>query len=174
MPEKTLLFVKGDITEFEADIIVNAANSGLAGGGVDGAIHRAAGPAVMRELDQIRAKIGRCLPGGAVVTGAGNLRARHIIHAVGPIYNGGRSGEAQLLARCYEESVRLADQLGARSIVFPAISWGAYRFPMREAAEIAVRSVRSGLMASGSLEIAHFVLFDAAALQTFRLAASNH
>jgi O-acetyl-ADP-ribose deacetylase (regulator of RNase III) len=128
----------------------------------------------MKELDAIRAKIGRCPAGNAVVTGAGRLRASHIIHAVGPVYRGGQFGEAELLASCYRESLRLADELGAKSIAFPAISAGAYGYPLRDAAEIAIREVHAGLTIAKSLETAHFVLFDEAALHTFERVASNY
>jgi O-acetyl-ADP-ribose deacetylase (regulator of RNase III) len=163
-----LLISKGDITLVEADVIVNAANSEfVGGGGVDGAIHRAAGPSVMKELDAIRAKIGRCLTGKAVITGAGRLRAQYIVRAVGPVYRGGNFGEAEFLASCYRESIRLAGEHGAKSIAFPAISAGIYGYPMEEAARIAVREVRAGLEAPGTLETALFVLFSDAAVQTF-------
>jgi O-acetyl-ADP-ribose deacetylase (regulator of RNase III) len=163
-----LLICRGDITLVEADVIVNAANAELVGGGgVDGAIHRAAGPSVMTELNAIRAKIGRCPTGKAVITGAGRLRAKHIVHAVGPVYRGGDFGEAELLASCYRESVRLANEYGAVSIAFPAISAGIYGYPIDEAAAIAIREVRAALQSPGTLETALFVLFSDTALQTF-------
>jgi O-acetyl-ADP-ribose deacetylase (regulator of RNase III) len=169
----SLLIQRGDITLVEADVIVNAANTYLAGGGgVDGAIHDAAGPSVMAELDRIRAKIGRCPTGKAVITGAGNLKAKYIVHAVGPVYRGGSFGEAELLASCYREAFRLSAEHDARSIAFPAISAGIYGYPVAEAAEIAIREARSALEAYKLLEIVRFVLFSDAALQTFERANS--
>jgi O-acetyl-ADP-ribose deacetylase (regulator of RNase III) len=160
---------QGDITRVEADAIVNAANSELiGGGGVDGAIHRAAGPSVMAELDAIRAKIGHCPTGKAVVTKAGQLRARYIIHAVGPVYRDGHHGEPQLLASCYRESLRLASDLGLKSVAFPGISTGIYGYPLDEAASIAIREIEAFLEQPGSIEQVTIVLFDAHALQTFQ------
>ena len=133
---------EGDITRFAADAIVNAANSQLiGGGGVDGAIHRAGGPSIMRELDAIRPKIGGCPTGSAVATGAGNLPARFVFHAVGPVYRDGRHGEPDLLASCYRTCLDLAQQHEARTVSFPSISTGVYGYPMEEAAAIAVRTV---------------------------------
>lgn len=139
---KVLALAEGDITKFAADAIVNAANSALAGGGgVDGAIHRAGGPSIMRELDAIRAKTGGCPTGSAVATGAGNLPARFVFHAVGPVYRDGRHGEPELLASCYRTSLELAEQHGARTVAFPSISTGVYGYPVEEAAEIAIKTV---------------------------------
>src|SRR5437763_392666 len=139
---KILRLVTGDITRVKADAIVNAANSGLAGGGgVDGAIHRAGGPSLMRELDAIRAKIGRCATGSAVVTGAGNLPAKYVFHAVGPIYRDGRHQEPELLASCYRTCLELAERHGASKVSFPSISTGIYGYPMRDAAAIAVGEI---------------------------------
>jgi hypothetical protein len=116
----TLRFLQGDITKIPADAIVNAANSQLAGGGgVDGAIHWAGGPAIMAELDQIRSRIGRCPAGDAVVTGAGRLPAKYVIHAVGPIDHDGHHGEPEALASCYRRSLELAAENGARNVTFP-------------------------------------------------------
>jgi len=127
----------GDITKEDVDVIVNAANSGLrGGGGVDGAIHRVAGPSVMEECR----KIGGCETGEAVITGAGNLKVKKIIHAVGPIWRGGDKGEAGLLKSAYENSFRIAKKYGLKSIAFPAISAGAYGYPIDEAAKIALKS----------------------------------
>src|SRR5215472_14587113 len=146
---KILRLITGDITRVQADAIVNAANSGLAGGGgVDGAIHRAGGPAIMRELDGIRARIGRCPTGSAVATGAGALPAKYVYHAVGPVYRDGRAGEPQLLASCYRTAFRLAAEHGVETISFPAISTGVYGYPLDEAAEIAVREVKSAIEGS--------------------------
>ncbi len=136
---KKLRLVVGDITRVPVDAMANAANSALAGGGgVDGAIHRAGGPEIMRELDQIRSEIGRCPTGSAVVTSAGRLPAKFVFHAVGPIYRGGTQGEAELLASCYETCLRLAEERGCASISFPSISTGVYGYPIHEAAKIAV------------------------------------
>ena len=151
--------VTGDITKVPADAIVNAANSALAGGGgVDGAIHHAGGPSIMRELCAIRALAGGCPTGSAVVTGAGNLPARYIFHTVGPIYRDGRHGEPELLASCYRKCLELAEEHAVETISFPSISTGAYGYPMDEAAAIALREVRAHVK-SGIREVI-FVLFD--------------
>ncbi len=143
---KKLRLVVGDITRIRVDAIVNAANAGLlGGGGVDGAIHRAGGPAIMRELDLIRTSAGGCATGSAVVTGAGSLPARHVFHAVGPIYRDGMHGEAKQLAGCYSACFDLAEQHGARTISFPAISTGVYGYPLEEAAGIALDTIASRL-----------------------------
>jgi O-acetyl-ADP-ribose deacetylase len=137
---------EGDITRLPVDAIVNAANSGLAGGGgVDGAIHRAGGPAIMRELDVIRREVGHCPTGSAVTTGAGKLPARYVFHTVGPVYRDGRHGEAELLASCYRKCLELAEERDVRRISFPAISTGVYGYPLDEAAQIAVREVKAHL-----------------------------
>src|SRR5207248_8411564 len=133
-----------------------ANNSLLGGGGVDGAIHRAAGPGLLEECR----KLAGCATGDAKATGGHNLPARHVIHTVGPIWRGGTNGEAELLGRCYRSSLALAERLGARSIAFPAISTGIYGFPMRPAAEIAVRETRAYLQSSRQIEQVIFVCFD--------------
>lgn len=163
-----LRLVVGDITRVAADAIVNAANSGLAGGGgVDGAIHRAGGPSIMRELNGIRARIGRCPAGGAVATTAGDLPARWVFHAVGPIY-GGRGDEAALLAACYRTCLEMAEERDLRSIAFPSISTGAYRYPMAAAATIALDVVAKHLERSDTkVREVVFVLFDRAAYDTY-------
>src|SRR5579864_2536649 len=136
---KRLQLVVGDITRIAVDAIVNAANSALAGGGgVDGAIHRAGGPSIMRELDQIRAKAGGCPTGSAVVTAAGQLPARFVFHAVGPVYRDGKHGEPDLLASCYRTCLKLAEERGIATIAFPSISTGIYGYPIRDAAPIAL------------------------------------
>jgi O-acetyl-ADP-ribose deacetylase len=136
---KMLRLIRGDITVIRVDAMVNAANSGLhGGGGVDGAIHRTGGPSLMKELDVIRAGQGGCPTGSAVVTGAGALPAQYVFHAVGPVYNDGRHGEPEKLRSCYETCLRLGEERGVRTISFPAISTGAYGYPMREAARIAL------------------------------------
>jgi O-acetyl-ADP-ribose deacetylase (regulator of RNase III) len=162
----------GDITRVTVDAVVNAANSALAGGGgVDGAIHRAAGPSVMREL---RARYGErgCQTGSAVVTGAGDLQARVIVHAVGPVWRGGRSREAELLASAYRSSLDRAHDEGARSVAFPAISCGVYGYPLHEAAGVALDAVRTWLAAHtdhGMSDIM-FVLRGDAVMDAFQAA----
>lgn len=138
--------LRGDITTIAVDAIVNAANAELAGGGgVDGAIHRAAGPEVMDELREIRRTNGRCGTGSAVVTGAGRLPARYIFHAVGPVYRNGQHGEPQLLASCYKTCLDLAAERDVKTISFPSISTGVYGYPVEAAAEIALHTVASWL-----------------------------
>ncbi len=158
---KIIRLAAGDITRLPADAIVNAANARLAGGGgVDGAIHRAGGPAIMRELDSIREKTGGCPTGGAVATAAGDLPARYVFHAVGPVYHGGKRGEAELLASCYRACLRLAEERNAGVISFPSISTGAYGYPIQEAAPIALREVIEHLSQRGAaVREAVFVLF---------------
>lgn len=171
---KTIRLEQGDITRVQADAIVNAANSHLAGGGgVDGAIHRAAGPAVMRELDGIRARIGRCEPGKAVATGAGRLQARYIFHAVGPVYRDGKGGEAEQLASCYRECLRMAAEHDLKTIAFPAISTGIYGYPMEEAAAIAIREISASLESSGPIEEVAVVLFGDDAYRAFERALNQ-
>ncbi|MCX8079980.1 MAG: O-acetyl-ADP-ribose deacetylase [Bacteroidia bacterium] len=134
--------IRGDITRIPVDAMVNAANSRLAGGGgVDGAIHRAGGPAIMEELNVIRQKQGGCPTGEAVVTGAGKLPARKVIHAVGPVWTGGNQNERELLALAYRNSLLRAVETGARIISFPNISTGIYGFPKKEAAKIALKTI---------------------------------
>ncbi|MER7195302.1 O-acetyl-ADP-ribose deacetylase [Streptomyces flaveolus] len=162
----TITLVQGDITRQSADAIVNAANSSLlGGGGVDGAIHRRGGPAILEACRELRAgHLGKGLPAGrAVATTAGNLDARWVIHTVGPVWSA-TEDRSHLLASCYRESLRVADELGARTVVFPAISTGVYRWPMDDAARIAVETVRD---ADTSVTEARFVLFDARAYEAF-------
>ena len=172
---KKLKLISGDITRTAADAIVNAANAALAGGGgVDGAIHRAGGPSIMAELSRIRARTGHCPTGSAVPTAAGALPARYVFHAVGPVYRDGRRGEPELLAACYRKCFELADERGVRSLSFPAISTGAYGYPMRAAAEIAVGEVARQLARAGcGVEVAVFVLFDQTAYDAFAEAVSR-
>ncbi|EPD91594.1 O-acetyl-ADP-ribose deacetylase [Streptomyces albus] len=165
MPTNITL-VQGDITEQDVDAVVNAANSSLlGGGGVDGAIHRKGGPDILAECRELRAtQYGRGLPTGqAVATTAGRLPARWVIHTVGPVHQGAGSDPAPL-ASCYRESLRVADRLGARTVAFPAISTGAYRWPLEEAARVAVETVRA---ADTEVEEARFVLFDQRAYTAF-------
>lgn len=162
-----LVLIEGDITLQDVDAVVNAANrSLLGGGGVDGAIHRRGGPAILEECRAIRAeRYPEGLPTGqAVATGAGALAARHVIHVVGPVY--GRDPDpARLLASCHIEALRVADSLGDKTIAFPAISTGAYGYPVQEAAEVALRAV---LEAETAVEEVRFVLFGEAAHRAFR------
>jgi O-acetyl-ADP-ribose deacetylase (regulator of RNase III) len=166
---------EGDITRIAVDAIVNAANSALAGGGgVDGAIHRAGGPGIMRELDEIRAKIGHCPTGSAVATGAGRLPAKFVFHAVGPVYRDGLHGEPDLLAGCYRKCLELAQERAVRVISFPAISAGVYGYPLMEAAEIAIREVKAHLARPdvGVQEVI-FVLFGRPAFDIYASAISR-
>jgi O-acetyl-ADP-ribose deacetylase (regulator of RNase III) len=158
---------QGDITDQTVDAIVNAANSRLAGGGgVDGAIHRRGGPAIMAET---RAKYPQgCPTGSAVISGAGNLAAKHVIHAVGPVWQGGQRGEAELLASAYRSALQLAVEHDCRSVAFPALSTGAYGYPLEEAAEVALRTVLEFLQEKQSPPLVRFVLFDARTLGVFQ------
>jgi O-acetyl-ADP-ribose deacetylase len=166
---RKILLREGDITRVTADAIVNAANSALAGGGgVDGAIHRAGGSEIMRELDRIRPEIGRCATGSAVATGAGKLPAKHVFHAVGPVYRDGLHGEPELLAGCYRTCLRLAEERGVRTISFPAISTGVYGYPAKPAAEIALREAQAHLDDSRTtVETVIFVLFGQPAYKVY-------
>ncbi|MCG7389638.1 O-acetyl-ADP-ribose deacetylase [Pantoea sp. ACRSB] len=160
MQEKITL-VAGDITKINADAIVNAANSSLlGGGGVDGAIHRAGGPEIVEECKVIRNRQGGCHTGDAVITTAGKLPARYVIHTVGPVWNGGSQNEAELLKRAYQSCFRLAQQQGIKTIAFPSISTGIYRFPKKRAAEIALEAIRDALMDNPMLEEVKIVCFD--------------
>lgn len=153
--------LKGDITKVSADAIVNAANTSLlGGGGVDGAIHRAGGKAILEECRKIVARQGGCKTGEAVITTAGNLPAKFVIHTVGPVWNGGKNNEAQKLADCYRNSLQLAVDNGCKTIAFPNISTGVYRFPKNEAARIAVHTVSEFLSANDKIEKVLFVCFD--------------
>jgi len=159
--QSVLEIVQGDITQQATDAVVNAANSSLmGGGGVDGAIHRAGGPAILEECKQIVKKIGRLPTGEAVITTAGKMPARYVIHTVGPIYHGGTSGEPELLANAYRNSLKLAAEKGLESVSFPSISTGAYGYPVAEAAEIALRTVADFLRKDTRVKLVRFVLFD--------------
>jgi O-acetyl-ADP-ribose deacetylase (regulator of RNase III) len=167
--------VIGDITKVPADAIVNAANSALAGGGgVDGAIHRAGGPAVMADLERRYGRGRHCPTGSAVVSDAGDLPATWVIHAVGPIWRGGTAGEAELLASAYRSALRLAAEHGARSVSLPAISCGIYGYPVDRAARIAIDTVSEVLAAEpGSIERVTFVLFSQGTHDVFEAALSR-
>jgi len=166
---RKMVLMEGDITRVPVDAIVNAANASLAGGGgVDGAIHRAGGPGIMRELDAIRARIGRCATGSAVATGAGRLPARYVFHAVGPVYGDGRSGEAELLASCYRTCLAMAEERGAATVSFPAISTGVYGYPLEEAARIGLSVVKNHLeLAETKVQQVVFVLFGTPAYRIY-------
>ncbi|MEU1278639.1 O-acetyl-ADP-ribose deacetylase [Streptomyces sp. NPDC005805] len=166
MSTPTITLVRGDITDQDADAVVNAANSSLlGGGGVDGAIHRRGGPEILAACRELRAgHYGKGLPTGrAVATTAGRLRAGHVIHTVGPVHSASED-RSELLASCYRESLRVADELGARTVAFPAISAGIYGWPMDDAARIAVTTVRE---ADTDVAEVRFVLFDEAAYEAF-------
>lgn len=153
--------VQGDITRQPVAAIVNAANSSLlGGGGVDGAIHRAGGPQILEECRAIRARQGGCKTGEAVITTGGQLPAAHVIHTVGPVWNGGQKGEPDLLASCYRNSLGLAAKNQLESVAFPGISTGIYGYPKQEAADIAVREVRQWLAAHDFPKSVLFVAFD--------------
>ncbi|HZY82372.1 MAG TPA: O-acetyl-ADP-ribose deacetylase [Cyclobacteriaceae bacterium] len=153
--------LQGDITKIVADAIVNAANTSLlGGGGVDGAIHRAGGPSILAECRQIVAKQGGCKTGNAVITTAGNLDAKFVIHTVGPVWNGGQKNEAQKLANCYSNSLKLAVENNCKSIAFPCISTGVYGYPIGEAAIVAVNAVKEFLSTPAKIERVIFVCYD--------------
>jgi len=167
-----LSIIQGDITKQTTDAIVNAANSSLmGGGGVDGAIHQAGGPAILEECKQIVAKQGRLPTGKAVITTGGNLKARYVIHTVGPIWHGGNGNEADLLESAYYECLKLAAESNLASISFPSISTGAYGYPVNEAARIAVSTVVSFLKEQAtSIKEVVFVLFDSRTYESYRSA----
>jgi O-acetyl-ADP-ribose deacetylase (regulator of RNase III) len=156
--------VEGDITRETTDAIVNAANRGLrGGGGVDGAIHRAGGPAIMEACR----KLGGCDTGDAKATTGGKLSARYVIHTVGPVYRDGKQGEPELLASCHRRSLEVALEMGATSVAFPAISTGVYGYPMEEAAAVALSTVRDFLTDHPEIERVRFVLFGQEAFDTY-------
>jgi len=162
-----LELVQGDITRVDADAIVNAANSSLqGGGGVDGAIHRAAGPELLAECRTV----GRCPAGQAKLTKGYRLPARHVIHTVGPVWHGGNQSEEAVLARCYKSVFALVEQHGLRSVAFPSISTGVYGFPITRAAPIALREIHAALARLPQLEMVTVVLFSSADLETYQRA----
>lgn len=159
--QERISIIEGDITQMRVDVIVNAANSSLmGGGGVDGAIHRAAGAALMAECREVRQRQGECPPGQAVITGAGNLPARAVVHAVGPVWRGGSEGEEALLASAYRNSLQLVSDNEFHSVAFPAISTGAYGYPRPAAAEIALNAVAHFLRTHRQPEHVYFVCYD--------------
>lgn len=172
---RKIILHEGDITQVAVDAIVNAANSALAGGGgVDGAIHRAGGPAIMRELDTIRPAIGSCPTGKAVATGAGLLPAKYVFHAVGPIYRDGHRGEPEALASCYRECLAMAEERGVATVSFPAISTGVYGYPLEEATAIAMREVKAHLERPDSkVRKVTFVLFGRRAWKAYAAALNT-
>ncbi|MFU0864756.1 O-acetyl-ADP-ribose deacetylase [Kluyvera ascorbata] len=161
--------LQGDITYLEVDVIVNAANPSLmGGGGVDGAIHRAAGPSLQEACAVVRQQQGTCPPGHAVITHAGNLKAKAVIHTVGPVWQGGGETEASLLQEAYRNSLQLALDNGYHSLAFPAISTGAYGYPPKDAAEIAVSTVAAFLTRRSLPEVVYFVCFDNETTQLYQ------
>lgn len=166
--DSILELVQGDITEQDVDAIVNAANSGLrGGGGVDGAIHRAGGPTIMEQCREI----GGCPTGSAVITGGGRLPARHVIHAVGPRWRGGDAGEKDLLAGAYRASLEVAAKNGCRDVAFPSISTGIYGYPIEQAARVALATVVEFLREQrGAVELVRFVLFTPGDLAVYEAA----
>jgi O-acetyl-ADP-ribose deacetylase len=162
--------VIGDLTEQDVHAIVNAANSTLlGGGGVDGAIHRAGGPSILRECREL----GGCRTGDAKATGAGRLRARHVLHAVGPIWRGGGEGEEEQLASCHRRAIELAAELGDRTVAFPAVSTGAYGYPVERAAPVAIRATEEALRTHPEVELARFVFRDRATLEHYEAALAG-
>ena len=164
-PASNLAVIRGDITQLEVDAIVNAANTTLlGGGGVDGAIHRAAGPKLLEECRML----GGCKPGEAKLTRGYRLPARFVIHTVGPIWTGGKHGEPQILANCYRNSLQLVVKNGIKTIAFPAISCGAYGYPIQEAAQIALKTTREFLAKEDKIEKVIFVLWSEDIYETYR------
>lgn len=161
MIETRIKVVRGDITLIHADAIVNAANPGLmGGGGVDGAIHKAGGPAILEECRKIIEKIGSCGTGNAVITTAGNLPAKYVIHTVGPVWSGGKNREAHLLLNCYRNSLKIANERRLESLAFPNISTGVYHYPKDEAASIGVHAAIDFLLEKDYPEKIIFCCFD--------------
>ena len=163
-----------DITKETTEAIVNAANSSLlGGGGVDGAIHRAGGPSILNECKAIVSKIGSLPAGKAVLTTGGRLAAKYVIHTVGPIYGRGTGQEAALLASCYRESIRIADDHSIRSVAFPSISTGAFGYPVHEAAQVAIAALVDALGSATQTNHARFALFDLATVKAYTAAAEK-
>jgi len=169
-----LTIIQGDITQQATEAIVNAANSSLmGGGGVDKAIHRAGGPAILAECKQIVTRQGPLPPGQAVITTGGNLKAKFVIHTVGPVWHGGNRAEAEILKSAYQQSLKLAAENHLTSISFPSISTGAYGYPVDEAAIVALRAVASFLQKTTSIREVVFVLFDSRTYDTYAAALEN-
>jgi O-acetyl-ADP-ribose deacetylase len=173
--EKSIeIYGPADITKETTDAIVNAANSSLlGGGGVDGAIHDAGGPVILEECRQIVGKIGRLAAGNAVITSGGRLAAKHVIHTVGPVFRDGNHRENEVLASCHYESIRVADERGLHSLSFPAISTGAYGYPVEEAAPIAISSTAEALARAKHVTLCRFILFETATMRAFERAAEK-
>jgi O-acetyl-ADP-ribose deacetylase len=166
--DRELLVLEGNIIHQDTDAIVNAANSTLmGGGGVDGAIHRAGGPAILEDCKRVIAQIGSLPAGQAVATRGGDLKARHVIHTVGPIWSGGYYGEPEKLESCYRESISRADELHLRSVAFPSISTGAYGYPLSDAAAVALPVVIQTLQSSSYVHHVRFVLFGGEAFDAY-------
>ncbi len=164
----------GDITQENVDVIVNAANSGLlGGGGVDGAIHQAGGPEILEECRKIRGLQGGCPTGEALITGAGHLYAKYVVHTVGPVWHGGTGGESELLKSAYQSSLNLAAEHDAETIAFPSISTGVYGYPVDKAAEVAVSTVHEWVTGDESLREVRFVLFSESDLATYKEVAAS-
>jgi O-acetyl-ADP-ribose deacetylase len=162
--------VIGDITRQEVDAIVNAANSSLlGGGGVDGAIHRAGGPSIVAECRDL----GGCRTGDVKATRAGNLPAKHVLHAVGPVWRGGDAGEPEQLASCHKRAIELAASVGDRTVAFPAISTGAFGYPLELAAPVAIQATQEAMRAHPDVELARFVFLDERALAPYRMALGS-
>jgi len=171
---RKIILHEGDITQVAVDAMVNAANSALiGGGGVVGAFHRAGGPGIMRELEAIRAAIGSCPTGKAVATGAGRLPAKFVFHAVGPVYRDGCHGEPELLAGCYKSVFKIARENGIRSLAFPAISCGVYRFPVERAVKIAVGETVAELISSDAIQKVIFACFGDEIFQAYQRAVDG-
>ena len=169
MEASRIQLLRGDITQVKADAIVNAANSSLlGGGGVDGAIHRAGGPAILAECRKIVSRQGGCETGEAVITTAGNLPAQYVIHTVGPVWSGGERDEPELLAHCYRNSLLLAQEHHLKTIAFPNISTGVYGYPKAKAAEVAVKTVKEFLAHHPLPEQVTFVVFDEENLRLYQ------
>lgn len=165
----SIILKRGDITKENVDVIVNAANSGLSGGGgVDGAIHREGGPGILDECMRIKKAHGGCPTGSAVMTKGGNLRAKYVIHAVGPVWGGGKAKEAELLTSAYHKSLELASNAGCKTVAFPAISTGAYHYPPEEAADIAIRTCAATAIKLPTIKEIRFVLFSNEMLAIFK------
>lgn len=174
-PERFLELAIGDITHEATDAIVNAANSSLlGGGGVDGAIHRAAGPGLLEECRKIRAQRGPLPAGQAVSTSGARLTAKYVIHTVGPVWYGGESNEPETLASCYRESLKLAHELQCASISFPSISTGAFGYPVHDAAHVALRAIVENLQdKEHSVALVRFVLFDSRSHKAYKVSAEK-